>query len=127
MRKTVVGIFLASTCVCSAQWLNYPTPGVPRHPDGTPNFAAPAPRASDGRPDLSGIWEPIASLNQEQESGVAYASQFVNLGSGLPGGIPYTPWAADLVNARNVNLRRDDPGTHCLPIGPTLLHTTPLL
>lgn len=123
-------LFLVSTAVGStvaAQWLNYPTPRVPRNPDGAPNLAAPPPRASTGKPDLSGIWEPIASLNLKQESGAAYASQFVDLGSGLSGGIPYTPWAADLVKARNANLRRDDPGTHCLPIGPTLLHTTPAL
>ena len=42
----------------SAQWLRYPTPGVPRLPDGKPNLAAPAPRTADGKPDLSGIWEP---------------------------------------------------------------------
>jgi hypothetical protein len=39
-----------------AQWLNYPTPGTPRAPDGKPNLAAPTPRASDGKPDLSGVW-----------------------------------------------------------------------
>jgi hypothetical protein len=122
-----IGGFLLILTPASAQWLNYPTPGVPRNPDGKPNLAAPAPRSSEGKPDLSGIWEPTASLNPEQISGNAYSGQFVDLGSELPGGIPYTRWAADLVKARNANLRRDDPGTHCLPIGPTLLHTTPLL
>ena len=39
-----------------AQWLNYPTPGTPRTPDGKPNLTAPAPRAADGKPDLSGVW-----------------------------------------------------------------------
>jgi hypothetical protein len=39
-----------------AQWLNYPTPGTPRTPDGKPNLAAPAPRAPDGKPDLTGVW-----------------------------------------------------------------------
>jgi len=38
------------------QWLNYPTPGVPRTADGKPNLLAPAPRTG-GKPDLSGIWE----------------------------------------------------------------------
>jgi hypothetical protein len=37
-----------------AQWLNFPTPGTPRTRDGNPNLAAPAPRALDGKPDLSG-------------------------------------------------------------------------
>src|SRR3989442_9667235 len=40
-----------------AQWLNYPTPGIPRLPDGKPNLKAPAPRMADGKPDLSGIWD----------------------------------------------------------------------
>src|SRR6516225_5593872 len=111
---------LATIASCaSGQWLNYPAPGIPRLPDGKPNLAAPAPKAADGKPDFSGIWEPIASLNLEQVSGVAYSNQFAKLGSGLPGGIPYTGWAADLVKARNANLHRDDPGAHCLPTGPT--------
>jgi hypothetical protein len=40
----------------AAQWLNYKTPGVPRTRDGKPKLDAPAPRASDGHPDLTGVW-----------------------------------------------------------------------
>ena len=40
-----------------AQWLNYPTAGVPRTAAGTPNLDAPAPRTVDGKPDLSGTWD----------------------------------------------------------------------
>jgi hypothetical protein len=40
----------------AAQWLNYRTPGVPRTKDGKPRLDAPAPRALDGHPDLSGVW-----------------------------------------------------------------------
>ena len=40
-----------------AQWVSYPTPGLPRTTDGKPNLTAPAPRASDGKPDLSGVWQ----------------------------------------------------------------------
>jgi hypothetical protein len=53
-RRFFIVFALLSTA--SAQWLNFPTPGTPRTPDGKPNLAAPAPRALDGKPDLSGVW-----------------------------------------------------------------------
>jgi len=56
-RLIVLGAFLC-TGAC-AQWLNYPDPRVPRTRDGKPNLTAPAPRAPNGRPDLSGVWEPV--------------------------------------------------------------------
>ncbi len=40
-----------------AQWLRYPTPGIPRTRDGKPNLSAPTPRAGNGKPDLSGLWQ----------------------------------------------------------------------
>jgi hypothetical protein len=40
----------------TAQWLQHPTPGLPRTPDGKPNLTAPAPHTADGKPDLSGLW-----------------------------------------------------------------------
>jgi hypothetical protein len=57
-------ILFAASVVClsvsvstaAAQWLNFKTPGVPRTPDGKPKLDAPAPRALDGHPDLSGVW-----------------------------------------------------------------------
>jgi hypothetical protein len=39
-----------------AQWLNYPAPGTPRTKDGKPNLSAKAPRAGNGKSDLSGVW-----------------------------------------------------------------------
>ena len=38
----------------SAQWMNYPTPGIPRLPDGKPNLSEPAPRTADGKPKRCG-------------------------------------------------------------------------
>ena len=49
-------VFLWTFVPLSAQWLHYPTPGVPRTPDGKPNLSAPAPKTADGKPDLSGVW-----------------------------------------------------------------------
>jgi hypothetical protein len=56
-RIIIWGAFVISL-PASAQWLKYPTPGIPRLPDGKPNMAAPAPKTSDGKPDLAGTWEP---------------------------------------------------------------------
>ena len=52
---TVLGLTFLSGFV-HAQWLNYPTPGIPRLPDGKPDLNAPAPRTAEGKPDLSGVW-----------------------------------------------------------------------
>jgi hypothetical protein len=41
-----------------AQWLTYPTSGIPRTADGRPDLSAPAPVTADGKLDLSGLWIP---------------------------------------------------------------------
>src|SRR5206468_3764240 len=46
----------ATALPANAQWLNHPTPNIPRLSDGKPNLAAPPPRAADGHVDLSGVW-----------------------------------------------------------------------
>jgi hypothetical protein len=53
-RLIVLFVFLSTGMY--AQWLDFPTPGIPRTPDGKPNLSAPAPRTADGKPDLSGVW-----------------------------------------------------------------------
>ena len=49
-------VFAACPVAGMAQWLNYPTPGIPRLADGKPDLKAPAPRTPDGKPDFSGMW-----------------------------------------------------------------------
>jgi hypothetical protein len=62
MMKIATGLVVAGlSAPLAAQWLNHPTPGIPRQADGTPNLSAPAPRLPDGTPDLSGIWEHMNS------------------------------------------------------------------
>jgi hypothetical protein len=46
-------IALAGVTPAFAQWEGYPTPGIPRTPDGKVNLNAPLPRTADGKPDLS--------------------------------------------------------------------------
>ena len=53
---SVLALMALTTVSAEAQWLKYPTPGIPRLPDGKPDLSAPAPRTADGKPDLSGLW-----------------------------------------------------------------------
>ena len=57
MARRLLFMLTASAAITTAQWLNYPTPGIPRLPDGKPNLSAPAPRTPDGKPDLYGLWD----------------------------------------------------------------------
>ena len=107
-------VLLATTA--SAQWINYPTPGIPRTPDGKPNLAAPAPRTADGKPDLSGLWEPAAR---------GADPQFTDIAKNVAGGLQFQPWAADLVKARRADLNKDDPDGHCQPLGLVKMHLHP--
>src|SRR6185436_16339537 len=56
IRVVAAVIFLP--IALAAQWVQFPTPNVPRLPDGKPNLSAPAPKSPDGHPDLSGVWVP---------------------------------------------------------------------
>ena len=88
-----------------AQWVNYPTPGVPRTPNGKVNLSAPTPRAPDGKPDLSGVWE--------TESGY-----FQNLAKDLrPDDVILQPWAKALQAEREGKDHQDDPLAQCMPPG----------
>ena len=110
----------------TAQWLNHPTPGVPRKADGKVDMTAPAPRMADGKPDLSGIWAtaepnrgPQASARAGEErsddKNIAASRQMRNIGIDLPGGLPYQPWQLPIVKERTDNEAIDDPHIRCLP------------
>jgi hypothetical protein len=45
-----------TTQSAKTQWLNQLTPGISPSADGKPNLNRPAPRAADGGPDFSEIW-----------------------------------------------------------------------
>ncbi|HTB18502.1 MAG TPA: hypothetical protein VK708_10305 [Bryobacteraceae bacterium] len=98
-------LIAASAIMLQAQWLNYPTPGIPRLPNGQPNFAAPAPQAPDGKPDLSGVWNRLSPKYR------------INIVADLkPGEIQ--PWAKELASQRMENFGKDSMGALCLPAGP---------
>jgi hypothetical protein len=128
---THFSLFLACLAAgpAAAQWVHYPTPGLPRLPGGKPNLDGPAPKTADGKPDLSGIWEPERTRPCPPEgcADLPTSEQFFDIGWKLPGGLPYQPWARELKEQRRVNASLLDPHTRCLPIGPVRQHTMPLL
>lgn len=91
-------------CVASyAQWLDYPTPGTPRTPDGKPILTAPAPRTPEGKPDLSGVWNGPGPGTYER-----------NITRDLkPGDVQ--PWAEAFYHQRIRELGKDAPRSNCLP------------
>ena len=107
-----------------AQWVSYPTAGVPRTPDGKPDLNAPCPRLA-GKPDFSGLWmmEPNRAATPNFPGCEPTAQEFANIGFTLKEGLPFQPWAAELVEKRRVEQRVHDPLSYCLPVGPVRLHT----
>jgi len=100
-----IAAVLMMTASPAAQWLHYPTAGIPRTSDGKPNLSAPAPKTADGKPDLSGLWQS--------------ASVYVgNIAKDLkPGDVPFQPWAEALYKHRRATDSKDDPTASCIPGG----------
>jgi hypothetical protein len=109
------------------QWLNYPTKGIPMKPDGSPNLLAPTPRTADGKPDFSGLWENVKNRPCPPEgcADMEITQEFMNIGWSIKGGLPYQPWAAELMKARMLTNGKDDPGALCRPTGVVKNHTSP--
>src|SRR5258708_33749722 len=105
-RSTIAAAVAALTLAASAsaQWIHYPTPGIPRAPDGKPNLDAPAPRTADGKPDLSGLW-------------LTRGIYIGDIAKDLKEGVPFQPWAADLYKHRRDTLSTEDPTGWCVPGG----------
>src|SRR5262249_13859104 len=125
-RNVLMCTLFMWTAEATAQWIRYPTPGIPRLSDGTPDLSAPAPRTADGRPDLSGIWMMLPDILFAPIEGMPAARAFGNIGVSLPGGLPYRSWPAEAVKANRADDRVMDPLTACLPIGIVRSHTAPM-
>ena len=127
LNAWIIAAGLAGAQALSAQWLNYPTAGLPKKPDGSPNLSAPAPHAKDGKPDLSGIWAPARRrpLDEGLEGQLNATGPFWDFGSVVPGGLPYQPWAAEVRNKRFADHSKDNPDVNCMPLGILQMNTHP--
>jgi hypothetical protein len=154
MKNRIASAALLIACAMPllAQWEKYATPGVPRDPQGRVQMDARTPRTANGKPDLSGNWvrgdrdplpqelagvvargtgdtgavvvEPRAAPFPPDPNAPPLAT-FFDLGANLPGGLPFTPWAADLKKARMATNNKDNPDANCLPMGITQFHMQP--
>lgn len=114
----------------AAQWPQYIRPDVPRRADGSVDLDAPPPRLPSGRPDFSGLWE--SRIPTQGRFGAPAlpsigegppVAAFVDVERAFQGGLPLTPWARELKNARMATNSQDNPDAHCLPMGFLQMHT----
>jgi hypothetical protein len=132
MRRILAVALLGLSTLASAQWIHYPTAGVPRNPDGSANLGAPPPKTREGKPDLSGMWwsagptlpcpDSIGGAKDCAEKGLGLKgqqgsdlpAQAMNIGASQPDGLPYTPFGAELAKQHATN-PLNDPHTRCIP------------
>jgi hypothetical protein len=100
MRLFLAALILTmGTIPADAQWLDRPTPGIPRTPDGKPNLTAPAPRGPDGKPDFTGVWEGDTPV-------------------GRPTPADLQPWVLDRASQYQQDYYKARPYYQCRPSGP---------
>lgn len=135
MQRVWIAVSLAVLLLserAEAQWLNYPDPRIPRTAGGEADLAAPAPRALDGKPDLSGVWHVQSESLEEKRRlfGPDFGkivvpgmepnttSKFATdiLVAYKPGEIVMTPEAQAIYSRRSQG-QEFSPTTHCLPAG----------
>jgi hypothetical protein len=120
----LVGVTAFTLAPIFAQWLNYPTAGVPRLPDGKPNLSAAVPLSRDGKPDISGLWEPdVHGTGSFFNPNAVFPPEWFNIGEQLKSGLPFRPWARELRDRRQEQDSKDSPDGKCLPMGPLMDHS----
>ena len=154
MKIATILVAIMTVCAVSlsAQWPKFAEPGMPRDAQGRVLMDAAPPKMADGKPDLSGDWlradrDPrpaeLAGIAAEQGGaarGVAVEppvaafapdpnapplAAFWDIGTNVQGGLPLTPWAAELKKKRMAEDSKDNPDANCLPMGFTQFHMQP--
>src|SRR5215475_9060389 len=115
-QRMAVGclLILVTVIVVHGQWLNSPTPGIPRTSDGRPKLDAPTPRLPNRKPDISGMWGDVC-MNGRDCFGTK--SMFFDIMRGAPKPVQMTSWATEVQQQRFARDKIDDPYSSCLPPG----------
>lgn len=119
MTRRVCLCIAICTLSAAAQWIDYPTPNIPRLPNGKVNLAATVSKAADGKPDLTGLWQRARGANRPVQrtnaAGLAMGpnlADFMRPGETIP---PLIPPYDKLHEARMANYMADRPSSRCLP------------
>jgi len=113
LRYAALAPFVLPAVLC-AQWTKLPQAAIPHTADGKPNLSAPAPRLPNGKPDLSGIWEPMENKYVR------------NIAADLKQEVPFQPWAKTLYEQRTDGSHsKEDPDANCLPQGVPKIDSAP--
>ncbi len=134
MISAALVALVAGASMLLAQWPKHTTDG-PRTESGELDLKAPAPKAPDGHPDLSGLWQPMRQNfgrgngkgkgAPARAPGEPPAAQFGDVGAGFEKGLPFTEWGRKTRDDRKANNSKDNPDAHCRPLGLMQLHTHP--
>jgi hypothetical protein len=101
MNSVLMIAIFAMAAGAAPQW-RHTMSGVPRLPNGKVDLTAPAPRRTDGKPDITGLWK----VNGGYVADIAKDLK--------PGDVPYQTWAQTLYNERRKNNSKDDPTASCI-------------
>ena len=91
-----------------------------RGADGGPTGGGPLPGGGRGGVSL----EPATAPFPFDPSAPPVAT-FFEAGGNMDGGLPYTPWAAEIKKQRTALLQKDNPDANCMPMGFLQFHQQP--
>jgi hypothetical protein len=107
---------------------------APRTPDGKPDFTGDWLRADRDPPpvELKGLTRPADGVIVEPPTApfptdpkAPTLATFWDIGRNFPGGVPLTPWAAELKKKRMAANSKDNPDANCMPMGIPQFHMQP--